>query len=705
MLGRINNPGSLLLLCAVGLSAAAHVAVLGLIQDPRLLSNIIQLACPGITLVVCLRGAHTSSDSYLRGAWLRLAAAFGIWTLAQLVFLVALLRLGHAPAFPSSADALWLLFAFPMLLVTLSRKTRAKWEWVNRLDHAQACNFFLVLFLLVFSHPPAFAVAAAFNVQSVALLLACALRYSSTPPGPERIFFRNVTGFLVLYGGLTTIGSHFQELGVTTGNWVDLCWSLPFLLFCLGVLVTSPGQVPPLRSERGTTVWLPRHLHGLSALGLGIMSVSAAGLLASHRHFLGLFPLSAAFLLFTVRIIAQEAQLHAAHDKLQHSVLHDSLTGLANRTYLRRELTLRLEDSPHSATTLTLFFIDLDHFKSINDSLGHAFGDLLLVEVARLLRSSLRKEDFVVRLGGDEFIVMADCPESHTASDLADTLVRELRKPLHLEGKVIYVTASVGMVMAQPGMLGDDLLRDADCAMYAAKKNGKNQAQAFTSPRTDAAAKSGVLQGKSGFADAMSGAILHASSMLPPRSLHGHAGPVMAAAGMHAPGCAAEADVPLAQPPRESEAVPVGCSLEASHPDAQSLEGVLVLRAACLQVHEWNRVHFEGLPGRMQLTLKLPAGSTLLEAVVPALAGTRLPPGLLRLEVADSSSGSGLAEALASVSAAGIEVWLNDAPGETCSSDRAGLPAAPRETDQRLRPPDRSPPEPAAETPPMKAFG
>ena len=647
MLYRAKTPVSLVFLGAIVLTAATHASLLGLSRDSAIASNYLQLVCPLLTLSLCLWEARRVRDSYLRGAWLRLGIAFAIWSVAQLTFLVLLLRLGHAPAYPSTADGFWLLFALPMLLVTVTRRTRAKWEWINWLDYAQASNFFLVLYILVFSHPAAISVSIAYEVQSVALLLACALRYSSTPPGPERIFFRNVTGFLMIYGALTTVGSRLQEAGNLPGHWVDLCWSLPFLLFCLGTLLTPASVSPRVRSQRDVKVWFPRHLHGLSALGLGIMSVSAAVVLELHRPNLGLLALSSALLLFTARTIAQESQLHAVHDTLQHSVLHDALTGLANRTYLRRELELRLVDPAADASALGLLFIDLDRFKTINDSLGHAFGDLLLVEVARLLRSCLQQEDLVVRLGGDEFVVLAKCAGESGAREVADALVTRLRLPISLEGRILYVTASVGIVMVDPSMQIDDLLRDADCAMYEAKKNGRNQSQAFERSMAEKAIDQLWIETDLRYAIDNGGLTVHYQ-------------PIYSVVQESIAGFEALARW---QHPTRGMISPVDFIPTAEETGLIIKLGKQVLRKACQQVHDWNCTYHRNFTISINVSARQFEDPNLLQDILSTLADTGLPPSLLKLEITESVLLSGLssvAEVLHSARALGVEISLDD---------------------------------------------
>ena len=130
--------------------------------------------------------------------------------------------------------------------------------------------------------------------------------------------------------------------------------------------------------------------------------------------------------------------------------MHDSITGLANRTQLTSELNYQLATCEEGAA-VALIFIDLDRFEIINDSLGHSFGDRLLVAMTRTLCAAVRPTDLVVRLAGDEFVVLLTRVELATVRRLAETVVQRLREPISLEGRILHVTASVGYSMSGPG--------------------------------------------------------------------------------------------------------------------------------------------------------------------------------------------------------------------------------------------------------------
>jgi diguanylate cyclase (GGDEF)-like protein/PAS domain S-box-containing protein len=165
-----------------------------------------------------------------------------------------------------------------------------------------------------------------------------------------------------------------------------------------------------------------------------------------------------------------------------HLATHDQLTGLLGRALLRDKAIEAVERARRFATKVAVFMIDLDHFKRINDSLGHTSGDHVLIETAQRLQRSVRSTDVVARVGGDEFVVvMPDITSVSDVESCANNLVARLAPDIDIDGQLVNVTASVG-VCIYPDFASDakHLLKRADSAMYAAKDNGRNQHQIFT---------------------------------------------------------------------------------------------------------------------------------------------------------------------------------------------------------------------------------
>jgi predicted signal transduction protein with EAL and GGDEF domain/PAS domain-containing protein len=209
------------------------------------------------------------------------------------------------------------------------------------------------------------------------------------------------------------------------------------------------------------------------------------------------------------------SDLMVIEQEMQHATLHDPLTGLANRTLLIDRVSLAIARADRDDAEVVVLYCDLDGFKRVNDSAGHAAGDAVLTEVADRLRGVLRRGDSIARVGGDEFVVVLDPSRipwassrsaapaiplarssnghrEHEATDvdampdargiaglLAERIRSELARPILHEGQEHVISASVGMTFARRGSLAEDIVRDADSAMYLAKRRGKDRVEIF----------------------------------------------------------------------------------------------------------------------------------------------------------------------------------------------------------------------------------
>ena len=172
----------------------------------------------------------------------------------------------------------------------------------------------------------------------------------------------------------------------------------------------------------------------------------------------------------------------ALEEALLHQAFYDRLTGLPNRALLFDRLQHAFLEAVRHQQALSLLFVDLDGFKSVNDRFGHAVGDQLLVEVAKRMLSVVREEDTVARLGGDEFTVLIKNLHSmEEAIGLANRILEKISEPYQLNDMSFDISASIGVSMSYPkGDKPEDLLREADDAMYQAKSSGKSKIHVHT---------------------------------------------------------------------------------------------------------------------------------------------------------------------------------------------------------------------------------
>lgn len=182
--------------------------------------------------------------------------------------------------------------------------------------------------------------------------------------------------------------------------------------------------------------------------------------------------------------------------RMQHQAQHDALTGLPNRALLNDRIQIELSHARREQTTLAILFLDLDRFKIINDSLGHATGDQLLCVVARRLKKCLRDVDTVARLGGDEFMVLL--PRISAVADaghIGNKIIDELARPVSCNGHKLHITTSVGIsIYPFDGADATTLVKHADISMYRAKELGRNKTVYFTSGMNAGSRKQLVLE-------------------------------------------------------------------------------------------------------------------------------------------------------------------------------------------------------------------
>jgi diguanylate cyclase (GGDEF)-like protein/PAS domain S-box-containing protein len=171
-----------------------------------------------------------------------------------------------------------------------------------------------------------------------------------------------------------------------------------------------------------------------------------------------------------------------AEQQIEYQAYHDSLTGLANRRLFQEHLTLAVALAQRNNGLLAVIFLHLDHFKIVNDSLGHSIGDALLRVIAMRLKTHVREGDVIARVGGDEFtVVLQDLKKKEDIPAIAHKIIKAVAEPIDVDGHRLYVTTSIGIaVYPDDGQDAETLLKNADNAMYRAKSEGRNTYQTST---------------------------------------------------------------------------------------------------------------------------------------------------------------------------------------------------------------------------------
>jgi len=331
------------------------------------------------------------------------------------------------------------------------------------------------------------------------------------------------------------------------------------------------------------------------------------------------------FLQAAAHILADAIARRRAESHIRHQALHDPLTGLANRDLLLHHITRALAEEPRTPTRhAAVVFIDLDHFKTINDSLGHDAGDALLRGVARRLVDAVRPGDVVARFGGDEFVVLCEAlagPDD--ASTLVDRIVRALSDPFDLGRTRHTVTASIGVALSGGQAAdADALLRNADAAMYRAKGSGRARFELFSDEMHEHALRRLRLEG----------ALRHAADR---SELAVHYQPIVALGSGRLAGFEA-----LVRWRRNGELVcPADFIPVAEETGVIRAIGGRVLRDACAQAAAWQAswpAH-AGAAVSVNLSPRQLADPLLVAVVSRALADSGADPARLRLELTETA--------------------------------------------------------------------
>ena len=245
--------------------------------------------------------------------------------------------------------------------------------------------------------------------------------------------------------------------------------SLPFAGTEAGRLLGWPNRVFQTWQEERTHHALPWSEVAI-ATGLALKNLIQQVIVANASHFQRLSEVLA----------SQRDQLHQSREEMRHRALHDALTGLPNRTHFREALDEAIQGCQTKGQRFGVALMDIDHFKTINDTLGHDRGDSLLRGVARGIRAALPEETLVARLGGDEFALLLR-PTDRDFFDLALGVVEHLRQPIVIDDDRFTITCSLGLTIATGDEDASQLLKQADLALYRAKAEGRNCACPFDS--------------------------------------------------------------------------------------------------------------------------------------------------------------------------------------------------------------------------------
>ncbi|QBE62485.1 bifunctional diguanylate cyclase/phosphodiesterase [Pseudoduganella lutea] len=363
-----------------------------------------------------------------------------------------------------------------------------------------------------------------------------------------------------------------------------------------------------------------------------------------------------------IRVLERTAELAGANTMLQgeiverrqaearvhHMAYHDSLTGLPNRALLTDRVERAVLNAQRTGRSLAVMFLDLDRFKTINDSLGHLTGDALLKEVAGRLCRAVRASDTVARLGGDEFVVLAPhIRDSEEAAQVAEKIIDALAPPFPLDGHTLHITPSIGIcICPDDGQDVETLMRHADAAMYHAKAAGRNNYQFFTQ-KMNSAATFFELESSLRSALAQDQFELHFQPIIDIGSRRLHSLEVLLrwrrpGSGLVGP----DKFIPILE--ENGLIVPVG---------------EWVIRRACEQSMEWKRQGLQPVPLAVNLSPRQFMHRGLMPAIRRILDETGIDPALLEFEITETAlmqHGEQTLDILGQINAMGIRLSIDD---------------------------------------------
>ncbi len=355
---------------------------------------------------------------------------------------------------------------------------------------------------------------------------------------------------------------------------------------------------------------------------------------------------SATYRLAVVRDISARKEAQA---RIEFMALHDALTRLPNRLYLKERLESLLAQARRNQRALAVLFIDLDNFKTVNDSLGHHAGDVLLCEIADRLTAAVRQADIVARLGGDEFVVvLAEIADPLDASHVATKLIETVNAAATIQGRRLAVSPSIGIsVFPRDGDGADNLIRQADAAMYHAKDSGRSNYQFFTPNMSERAFEALNQENLLREAIASNQFVLHYQPQL---CMQGGA-----LTGMEA--------LVRWRHPVAGLIGPADFIGFAESRGLISAIGRWVLLEACRQLKQWHDAGFPRVPVAINLSAIEFKQRDLVQSIDAALRSSGLEPRYLEIELTESvllDHGVHVLETLTALKSLGIGLAIDD---------------------------------------------
>ena len=474
-------PRTRIVVTMAGLLLLAHIGViatLGTSSSGPIYSDFIQLAL-GALVLFSVVDASRRAEGFGRSFWGLTAVAYGVWTVAQALGVFN--DFAHSSALGWIANMMFCFWFVPMAMALFldPEHEAGKLDTIMALDFVQGVMVWIAAYLYFFYLPHAegelpHGAWAPYFAGYGTVVAAFLLRAAVTHSRDAKSLFGRMGVFLAFSGAVDALYYYGPGRGLHTGAWFDLLWSILLVLPALIAVGWQQMEAPELSPEmpaREKRVYVE-----ISCLVFPLLVLLMALGIAQSRMALGAAVLLSSFLCSSARLLVTQHRLVITKEALRREAAHDGLTGVWNRKSILSILDRELLRAGRDHHPVGLIMIDVDHFKVINDTRGHAAGDTVLRIIASGIAAMVRPYDSVGRYGGEEFLIVAPGCGMVEAWELAERVRSHIAGcSIRVGTSNVQVSLSLGIATGESSAGIEKLLQAADSALYVAKNGGRNR--------------------------------------------------------------------------------------------------------------------------------------------------------------------------------------------------------------------------------------
>lgn len=457
------------------------------------INYLFSILAPLLALAACCRCAWRSTPGAVRTGWSLFAVAMLFWSVGMALSAWQDLSGQVASDATYFSDFAYFMYGAPLLLAISSVSDQRPSPALQWLDAVQVLLAACLAYMAIFSVSPfaqrsiapipASLLVSTYNVENLALACCASLRLlAHRRDGEQGRFYLLLSIFLWCYACCAGAYNYLTLHAIDETGLAEVLPGMPFLLLAVLTVQVGPSH-DVAQAPRPLTLLIDNFspiFFTAALLGLGFVVMREHFYLAASALFVALAVHALRSATLQSRYMQSERALREAHDKLEKLSLTDGLTGIANRRCFDQTLQLEWQRAGRDNTPLALLIIDIDFFKSLNDTFGHPYGDACLVQIAAALRSALpRANDLVARFGGEEFAAILPATDRAGAQAVAHKMQEAIAAAAiaHAPSRGGLVTASIGLALGSAGHAPAQLIAAADQALYRAKQNGRNRVE------------------------------------------------------------------------------------------------------------------------------------------------------------------------------------------------------------------------------------